>query len=598
MADFNINVKAKGASGGARRGGGAAGPPLDSKMSAERQKAIQASKTADGGKNNINAQMANNIKALTNSIHKLIESNKALTNALKRSPAGGGGGGAPGAGRAAIGDASGGGAVGSALPFVGAAIAISAFVAQKVNQIGNAYISKTAEQKGSVGTGGFRRGEGMYNATEMGAGMKAYAMESGKFATDRWSKIADKSREQRNLEAQFAAEKRRANAGAGKDTYVETAMMKQLDEKIKTLESGRRVGGFSVRPDETALQVGGIFGLSADEVLGQAGKFKRAGGSYGQIAKTLAGGGLETQIPMMIGAISTELEDAVRNGLNTSNLSTDIAEDMSALTMSTQNRDAITAINFAKTASGAKSSAARGQVGDVEQMLLWQGGQKAMIDEMGDLTKRSKMLTGFKESGVIGDEEFQRIMSMKNVTAEGLAKESPTLLNAMTKEYVSGLSEAKSLQLISEGAYSAFGTGGTEAQRRRSAESVMDQMGGGISRQALRAGSKMATARGGINAAEGEKMLAQQYKGVIGSEAGIGVAKDRMLENLLLNHGQMFADATVKMTKALTEFAGSTASVAEDMIKQIKESQKPGSKSMAAQATGHLRDMFNFATGK
>ena len=96
MADFNINVKAKGATGGARRGGGAAGPPLDSKMSAERQKAIQASRTADGGKNNINAQMANNLKALTNSINKLIESNKALINALKRSPGGGGGGGGQG----------------------------------------------------------------------------------------------------------------------------------------------------------------------------------------------------------------------------------------------------------------------------------------------------------------------------------------------------------------------------------------------------------------------------------------------------------------------------------------------------------------------
>jgi hypothetical protein len=210
--------------------------------------------------------------------NRLITALQELTLSVKnlnknmRVPPGGGG---PGIGAAATGRAAGTmagmaargpniGGIGASLPIVGAGIAALGFTIQKINQIGNAYIELSGQQLRSVGMGGFRRGQGIFGATEMGAGMAGFARGTGEFA----------------------------------------ANVDPMEARIRD-----------------PLAIATRYGLPAEQTLRQAGVFRRAGGRIERAAgEAAAGGRIQADMPVLLTGMSSILEDAMRSAIDTSEM--------------------------------------------------------------------------------------------------------------------------------------------------------------------------------------------------------------------------------------------------------------------------------------
>lgn len=285
------------------------------------------------------------IKGLNTSINKLIASNNKLASSMGggrpgSSPSSGGGGGSAGFGR-----------MGASIPIVGAAIAGIGFAVQKINQVGNAYLGLVGQQKGTVGVAGFQRGRGMYLSGEMGAGMKSYAMQSGKFADPKTS------------------------------------------------------------PNKSALDIGGIYGLSASETLGQAGMFKRTGANYGQTTRMAFGSGVQTELPALMTGISGELEEAVKNGINTSDMSKDIGTELLAISMKTGSKSISAGLGALNAYAGTKKTVGEGGLGGISGIYTARAGRKMLMGKMTG-SGREEYLNKLIKSGDITEEYKSKVMTL------------------------------------------------------------------------------------------------------------------------------------------------------------------------------------------
>ena len=326
MADYNIKFSYKG---------------MGKAASNTRKKVIQSQKQAEkkGGGSGDRASVAS-IKALNSSITKLIASNKDLANAMRgqrpgSSPSSSGGGGRGGGG---------GGIKSGGI----ASLGMAGFVIQKINQVGNAYIQKAAEQKGNVGTAGFRYGKGMYTGTEMGAGMKSYAQKSGEFSGG-------------------------IGWGVVRDSYKNEA------GEVIPAKSGHKLSKSKMtKANKSALNVGGIFGLSSSETLGQAGTFKRSGANYGQAANMAAGAGIQTEIPMLLSGMSSIMEEAITKGLDASDFSKDLGKEIIAFATLDGKKNVGAALSAMKAFSGTKQQVGEGKLSGFAGVYTARAGRKML----------------------------------------------------------------------------------------------------------------------------------------------------------------------------------------------------------------------------
>ena len=475
--DYNIKIKSEG---------------MGKAAANTRQKVIQAQKSAEkkagisvgGDKNTITA-----IKSLNSSITKLIASNKQLASAMGKGAAGGGAGRASGAGMAAAGGAGIGG-VGASIPMVGAAIALTGFAVQKINQIGNAYISLAGQQKGSAGLGGFKtKGQGMYLAGEMGAGMKAYAQGTGKF-----------------------------------------------------LPPGAKA-------ERGALDVGAIHGLSAQETLGQAGTFKRAGASYQGAAYQAAGAGIQTEIPTLLTGMAGIMEEAIKNGINTSDMSKDLGKELLTITEATGSKSVDAALNIVRSFKGTKTQVGEGKLGGMAGLYTAQAGRDMFMKKFsGD--KRAEFLQS------LSMDPEQRIKAMalgKDANWNDFQKAVGTTALGVEEEFTRKQSTAK----MALGAVGAIQKqrGTSSEEMHRAATYNAEAFGGKENFKALwQAAKEGKTPEQYLKEKEeGRKSVKGMAKKVTGGRAGYAVKQEGLKQSLVFEYGEEFAKTSLQLNKSMVD---------------------------------------------
>ena len=479
---------------------------------ASRKKAIEAeskSGSSGVGSSDVSRKLIESNKLLIKSIKELEKAVKAgrenTRGAGERAGMGRGGG---GGGEATVGGMGG---IGASIPVLGAVMAVAAFTMQKVAQIGHAYLSKAGEQAGTAGVGGFQaQGYGMYNAAQIGAGLKSSAMNSGKF------------------------------------------------------------GNGTMGPGETtAMQVGGIFGLSAEETFGHAGTLTRAGGSYANVANVGAGAGIQTQLPMFISAIAGELEEAVKNGMNSSDIAGTIAQDLAAVVQATGNKDVTTALNITKSMSSLLASGRKGQVDSLEGMLAWKGSQKKMLGDMN--TDREGSVNALLKNDVISQEEADKLKGIKgNITGQDIDSAlGPGGLTYLTKNRMQSQGEAGTFAVVAEGLKETFGTG---RQAMRTASNISDSMGGIGSTEVKTAYNMGKSSKSDQEA--GAAAIAAKHAGVVSGEAGMSINLQNQMEAELLLRGKAFAAATVEAETGLISLAEVGIKGVSEGFKSMEEGMK------------------------
>ena len=482
MADYNIKFSYKG---------------MGKAASNTRKKVIQSQKQAEkkGGTSGKQGDKATvtSIKALNTSINKLIASNKELSTALKkRPPSASGGGGGGGAG------SSGGiGKVGASIPLAGALVAYTGFAIQKINQVGNAYMSLVSQQKQTVGvTGKYHQGQGAYLSGEMGQGMKSYAMKSGKF------------------------------------------------------------GG---KVNKDALDVGGIFGLGASEVLGQAGTFSRSGekgANYGKSADLAMGAGIQTEVPTLLAGMASLMEEAIKNGINTSDMSKDLGKEITALTMKTDSKSVDAALNIVKGFASTQKSVGEGKLGGLAGVYTARAGRSMLMEKItgkggGDyldkLLKEQNIdetgYTALKEVRKLGDKAtFKDVVNATDGnTAFGL-EERVVRKAGPAKMAIAGMRQA-----IKDRGGKGSATDMYNIQR------YMPGWGNQENTQALYKVARNPDLDEKDLIGKGYIERKKRIQGVQGGISGQGVAKGIRGENMTLDYGKPFAELSISFEKAMID---------------------------------------------
>lgn len=503
--EYNINFKYKSGGGTASSGMGA--------VTSARQRAIQASqRSAQVGTvkpdENSRKLVDSNIK-LTTSILKLNQSVTMLTAVMKNRPVGGGGGG--GGTAPVLGGNSGNsglGSVGAALGFVGVPVALAGFAVQKINQIGNAYIEKVSQQKGTVGIGGFRTERvGAYLGPEVSQAYKAHRMAAGKFKGD---------------------------------------------------------------IDPLALKMGTIYGLSAEEVGRQSGQMARFGQSYGGIAGIGASAGIETELPRFTQAIASELEEAVKKGINASDMTSDIGEEVAKLTANTRTQSVEMALNIIGKTKSTKESAAKGQISGMESLMTWKAGESKLMEQLQGKEKNN-LISKLEEQGLLEKGEADKLRT--GDVSKGGAINSQYIrqvigqggYSSLVRDTVSGMSGGESARRSMLEVQKVWGTG-TKAFRQWNA--MYPSMGGDLEQNEVLAMWKTAQDPRKFDKVVGGEKIKKQFAAVEKTAPMLGVQKAQMMDDLLYKYGNSFATASLKMEKELIRMADALAKTAIPAIEK------------------------------
>lgn len=494
-----------------------------------RNKVIQAQKNALKKQSDqpVNKEFINSIKGLNDSIKKLIESNQSLAREISKGRSGGGspadeegGGGSKRFGRAAMGIGIGAGALG-----------VTGVLLSKINQIGNAYIEKMSQQFGNVGIAGNRMSSwgGIYTASEVSSGMKAYGTATGRFAN---------------------------KAGVNK----------------------------------SAAQMGAIYGLSLDETLGQAGTFERAGGNYGATVNYGLGSGIESEMPLFMSGIAGILENAVTSGIDASNMSKDIGKEIANIAMRTPGKSVAAAMGIVKSYGGVKSSLERGKMGEsLDTMYAAQANKNILMKNLSDETYRKQLL----DSGYIDQEQYDKLKSfgpgssysdlqssIGGAAAHTLFKKSAaeTGPDALVMESMRVQQQQYGKDVKGFQRWSTVNDQMSGALGQSQAKSVWDAVASGDASKISEAGKKIK-----------ESKLGE----VMGSDAAMSRQKEIRRDQMVYDFGKTFADTTMEMEKQLLDLARNAAPLATKSLKMLGEAVQGLTKLINKASKMEFRDDFS-----
>jgi hypothetical protein len=445
-------------------------------------------------------------RELVNSIQKLIASNKELSQSIRANRGGGGPGGGPGGGGRVprIGGSAGIGGMGASLPIVGAAVAGIGFAIQKINQIGNAYIELVSQQAGTVGVGGMRSGRrGMYLQTELGAMEKAHRMSAGRF------------------------------------------------------------GGAGAAVSDRAVQIGSIFGMGAGEVGQISGAFARGRGNLGRTAEIAAGGGIETEMPLLLQGMASILEEAVTNGVNSSSLADDLGDQLVSLTRATGTNSVQMAMNIVRSQRGVQQQVSQGQISGYEQFMSYRAAGTAINRRLADPERREEYLVELRNQGIMSLDEINaararasaagRSITMADLEAQG------TNIGPSLRRFYSARGETDQQQATIEEHRRNFGAG-PEGLRRYLAlnSSGMDpnQVAALWNAREIPAGAQT----------QGATAINTRAAATEGSAAFMGLARTGERQELVMEFGNKFAQTSLTMERAMANAAREIGQVAVPAI--------------------------------
>lgn len=497
---------------------------MGKQVAVARQRALQVSKKAIGGTSSSSSarESISSLRTLNSSINKLINSNKELTNAIKRS-SGLGGGGSPRSSLKLGGGSAGFGGIGASIPILGAAIATVGFTIQKINQVGNAYIEKASQQIGNVGIGRFQRGRGVYTGSQMGAGMKSYGMATGKF-----------------------------------------------------LQKG-------AKPNKTALDVGAIYGLSAEETLRTAGQFKRAGASYKEAVFGGAGAGIQAELPTLLTGMAGIFTDAVREGINTSSMSKDMAQQISAIALKTPSKSIEAALNIVKSFQGIQKQISGGKIGSAQGLYATKAAQSMLMERLtgeGGADYRSKLL----KQGFISEKQATAMSGLKKGAGfEELLQNAPSVAMPLLRKFTAESSPAELQKRTIGLVKKSFGD--TPEGRQRFYDFATSQ---GWAENQSQLETLMGVGEGGFDMKKGQKIIKQKAKGVEQSAAGMAVKRVQQRESMLFDFGASFAKQSLAIEKSMLNLARKAAPMATSAIESLGDAAMK-----AAQGLNEIKGNYN-----
>ncbi len=272
------------------------------------------------------------------------------------------------------------GSMGASLPIAGLLLGAAGFIVSQVFKVGQAYISKMGEQVSTAGIAGTKHGGigGYFDAAQTGQLVKARRMSYGKYQ------------------------------GAG-------------------------VGG-----SDSAVDYAKRFGLGADEIgrhLGLMDVMSRGKGgkSFSDVIGIAQKGGIETEIPLLINAISGSLEEAVKDGVNASDMAREMAQEVAMLTKYSPNGTARSAIEAQRSLMGVQKNVARGQFGDLSGFRMFEVARGQIRDMMSGKGNQ-KTLQGLLDQGIVSKDQIDAFK--KNGTL------LPTTERFITQAYLNSQPEA------------------------------------------------------------------------------------------------------------------------------------------------------------
>jgi hypothetical protein len=284
----------------------------------------------------------------------MVRELRELTRAMREKRGGPSGGGASGGSSQTL------GGVGAAIPFLGAALGVAAFVTHQILNMGRAYINTAAQQIGTAGVGGFRGGTSStyFSVAQTAEFSKARRMASGSYSA----------------------------GGPGGTQGWEMA------------ESYAKRFGLD------ASGVGHTVGLM--EALNPRGGARQ----FGQILNTASRGGIQTELPLLMQGISTSLEDAVTRGVNASDLATEIATEVSLATRLAPNGSIRAGIALSQQQMGLQNQVANGQYSGVSQWRMFEAG-RGIVESAVSGRGHSDVRNSLMQAGVLTGDMLNRTLA-------------------------------------------------------------------------------------------------------------------------------------------------------------------------------------------
>jgi hypothetical protein len=441
------------------------------------------------------------------SIQKLISSNKSLEAAIKANRGVGGTGRGRGPGGTDLGGSAGIGGMGAALPIAGMAIAGIGFAIQKINQIGNAYIDLVSQQAGTAGVAGFQTGRrGMYLQTEQGAMVRAHRIAAGTFA-----------------------------------------------------------GEVSNR----AVQIGSIFGMGAGEIGGISGAFARSHGNFGQTVETAMGAGIETEMPMFLQNMASLLEEAVTNGVNSSDLADDLGTRLISLTRATPTNSVAMAMNIIRSQQGIQQQVAQGQIGGVDQFMMYRAAGTAINRRLSNPEQSEEYINNLLEQGVLTQEEVDAARARAAAAGRGLTLEDleaqGTNIGPTLRRLYSAQGGADQQEAMVEEIRSNFGEGPSGLRN------YMALNPSGLSPNQITALLHPDNGEIPEGAQElGAQNIGSRFQSLEQNPAFLGLNREALRQGLVMSVGAEFADTALTMERAMAGVARAIAPLVAEALPTLE----------------------------
>jgi hypothetical protein len=289
--------------------------------------------------------------------------------------------------------------------------------------------------------------------------------------------------------------------------------------------------------------------------------------------------------------MASMMEEAIRNGVNTSDLSKDMGQEIGKLAIQTPGKSVEAALNIMRNFQGVKNQVSRGQLGTVEGMYTAQASRDIMMEKLtgagsGGYVKR------LVDEGAISKRQGESLLGMtKGATPEDVQKKIGgagyyTLLKKTTSETDVPTLHKKMIQNIQK----QWGTGAEGYQKFTAG------MGSQLSLDdnQMRIMWNHAQGRGETaTQQEGSKIRQKLTSTVEKSAPAMGIYQGQRKENMVLDFGAPFAKASVEMEMAMMKLAREAMPIAQKGISLL------GNEAMdAAKKISNMNSQFSNLTGK
>ena len=182
----------------------------------------------------------------------------------------------------------------------------------------------------------------------------------------------------------------------------------------RVLAGGRFArGDESRRPGGLAATYGGLFGIGANEVGRLIGGMDIISGGRGEssFARSIAyarRGGIETELPLLLNAISETLQEAVRAGVSDSSLAEDMAQEVGMVMRVAPTSSVQSAIATQRNLMQLQNQVARGRLGSLEEWEMYRASQ-SFVEEQIRNPQNTEFISAALSSGILSQQQLDTV---------------------------------------------------------------------------------------------------------------------------------------------------------------------------------------------